>query len=156
IRGNRRGVHVDDAPQRVVGVEMAAAGLARLAMARRVLAVGEDPVGALRYLHALGLPQGESVDRRGRPGPAGIAMAVAHRDGLASDFEMDRAAEAASLEGVLGVRMVVRVNVLGGSHGDRPFWIDGNASIRAPLRLLFTQTPRILIETPWKLSAALY
>jgi hypothetical protein len=58
---------------------------------REMFGTGRDP-------HRFRLPQAEGVDRTARPGAAGIAVAIAHRLGRASDLDLDRSAKAFSFK----------------------------------------------------------
>jgi hypothetical protein len=60
-------------------------------------AVRADIFGSLRDLHRIGFPQREGVDRRSRPGSAGLAMAIVHYGWLTGHREANRAAKAAFL-----------------------------------------------------------
>src|SRR4051794_1184961 len=53
-----------------------------------------EKLRSLRDPHILGLPQGEGIHRRRRPGSAGTAMAVAHRLGPACHRDLHGPAEA--------------------------------------------------------------
>ena len=97
-RRDRRGVHVDQAPLRVARQHVAAAGLAPLAIAPVVLVVLADPVGSLRDLDCLVLPERERVDGPGRPASAGNAVAEAGALGIAFDDDLDSAAVARAFE----------------------------------------------------------
>src|SRR6185436_18348973 len=85
---------VDQVPRRMVGEEVAAALPAPLAPAVRRLVVLADTRGTFRDLDGGRLPQRESIDRAGRPTPAGLTMAVAHACGLAGDAELHGSAGA--------------------------------------------------------------
>src|SRR5471030_2022005 len=91
---DRGGVHVDQPERRMVGHNMTAAGLAVLALAPRGPRECRNLILSLRDIHRVRLPEAEGVDRAGRPGAAGLAMAIAHRLGRAFDFDLDRAAKA--------------------------------------------------------------
>ena len=77
--------------------EMAAAGPAPLAIALRRLVVGSDLLRALCDTDRFGLSERECVDRRCRPVPARLAMAIAHGGGLAGDCQLYGTAEAAAV-----------------------------------------------------------
>src|SRR5882672_7468064 len=109
-----------------------AAGPPPRPMASRRLGEATNLVRAARDAQRLRLPERESIDRPGRPRPAGLAMAIAHRRGLAGHGELDRTAEAAAL-----VHLVVHV------------FSFRAASMRRPGGAAFTGTPRFLTETPW-------
>src|ERR1700722_8770402 len=94
---DRGGVHVDQIERRMVGHNMTAAGLAVLALAPRGLRERRDMIPSLRDFHRVWLPEAEGVDRAGRPGAAGLAMAIAHRLRRAFDFDLDCAAKTAPL-----------------------------------------------------------
>ncbi|CCD91473.1 hypothetical protein BRAO375_1550024 [Bradyrhizobium sp. ORS 375] len=96
-RRDRRGIDVDHAERRMVGHQVPAAFGAVFAVAHVGLVIGADRLRALRHAHVGGLPQGEGVNRAGRPRAAGRAMAIAHRLRLAIGLELDRAAEAFAL-----------------------------------------------------------
>src|SRR5258706_12800805 len=72
---------------------MAAALRAPLAIADGRLVIGADARRAVRHFESLGFPQREGIDRAGRPVPAGIAVAVAHRYRFARDLEPHFAAK---------------------------------------------------------------
>src|SRR5881397_1410322 len=74
--------------------QMAAAGLAPLAVAPLVRVVLADLVFSLGHLDRLGLPERECVDRAGGPAPARLAMAVAGALRIPRDFNRDGAAVA--------------------------------------------------------------
>ena len=93
--GDDRRVDVDEPPLRVVGHEVAAAGLAPLPVTVGALAEGADLVGPLQDLDAGRGPQRESVDRARAPQPARVAMAVAHPGRLAADGQLHRSAKTA-------------------------------------------------------------
>jgi len=90
-------VNVDQAPDRVLVVQMAAAALAPFAETACRLVVGDDVLGALGDLDRVWLPQSERVDGPGRPGAARFAMAITHCGGITADAQLNRAAEAAAL-----------------------------------------------------------
>src|SRR6516164_4099817 len=96
-RRYRRRIDVDQAEWRMVGHEVAATALAKLTVARFRLHELADVLGALGHAHVLRLPQSESGDRRGRPGTAGRAMAVAHCFSRAGHLDFHGAAEALAL-----------------------------------------------------------
>src|SRR5687768_6272481 len=81
--------------------QVPAAGLAPLANAARRLAVAADVLGAGGDLHGAGAPQRKGIDGAGRPMAARLAMAIAHRHGLAGDDERNGAAKAAAFVGLL-------------------------------------------------------
>src|SRR5262249_49646224 len=91
---NGCGIDVCEAERRVAGHDMSAAFRAELPVALFRLLEVADELRALRDLHVLGLPQGEGIHRARRPGSAGCAVAVAHPQGRALHFDLDRAAEA--------------------------------------------------------------
>jgi hypothetical protein len=78
---------------------MAAAQLAELAVGIFGLVKGSDIGFAFGDPHAVGLPQAEGIDRRGRPGLAVVAMTVSRKHRLARRLQLDGAAKAAGLVG---------------------------------------------------------
>src|SRR6187549_69144 len=93
--------------------DMASTGLAPFAVTERRFAVRADVFCSLRDVYRIWFPQREGVDRRSRPGSAGLTMAIAHGGRLTADREANRAAKAASL---------VHVPV---AHGVSPWWCAG-------------------------------
>src|SRR5258706_15666277 len=93
-----RGIDIDHVPHRVSGHDMPAAATAELAVAAIGLVIGADLVGTFCHLHRGGLPQGEGIDGGRRPGPAGFAMAIAHRLGRTGGAYFHRPAKASSRE----------------------------------------------------------
>src|SRR2546426_9081921 len=61
IARDRCGVYVDQPPQRVIGQQVSAAGLAELAVALFGLVVDANAVLALGDLHRVGFPEAECV-----------------------------------------------------------------------------------------------
>src|ERR1700733_1767352 len=100
--------------------DVAAAGLAPLAIALRRLTARSNIFFTPRNLHAFRLPQGEGVYRCSRPVTAGIAMAITHTCGLAGHRELDSPTETTSIVGLWTVHdaspnrqiMVVRQRLL--------------------------------------------
>lgn len=91
---DRRGEDIHHVQGRVAGHQVAAAEAAVLPLAHRGLGIGRHVLAALGHQYGFGRPEAEGVDRPARPGPAGTAVAVAHRIGCAGDGDLDGAAEA--------------------------------------------------------------
>src|SRR6185312_7899264 len=92
-----RGVDVDERERRMGGHQVAAALGAIAPQAEVRLLEGREMLAALGDANVLGIPQRECIDGPGGPRAARRAMAVTHGDGCAGGFELDCAAEAASL-----------------------------------------------------------
>jgi len=90
-------IHVGEPPRGMFGEDVATTSCAPLALTQRRLAVRADILGSLCYLHRVGFSQREGIDRRSRPGSAGLAMAIPHCGWLTADREANRATKAASL-----------------------------------------------------------
>src|SRR5262249_18849527 len=84
-------------PDRMLGHQVAATGLAELPEALLGLVIDADVVLAFREAHRVGLPEAECVDRPRGPRAARVAMTVALGDRLSGHAEADGSAEAASL-----------------------------------------------------------
>src|SRR5688572_12347228 len=78
------------------GHDMAAAALAKAPQASLGFLEFAQLIGALHHLEVIRAPEREGIDRSSGPGPAGAAMAKAHRDRLALKLDPDRPAEALS------------------------------------------------------------
>src|SRR5262245_26376634 len=106
---NRSGIDIDEIPARMQREQVAPAGLAPAAMAVVRLAEGADLLRSVGNLHCIRLPEGEGVDRAGRPAPARPAVAIPHRGRLAADGEPNGAAEAAPFVDLVVVHGFLRV-----------------------------------------------
>jgi hypothetical protein len=91
------GIDIDQPHAGVFRHDMPAADLAVLAIGILGLVEGPDIGLAFDDPHAARRPQAEGVDRRGRPGLAVAAMAIAREGRLARDLDLDRAAKATGL-----------------------------------------------------------
>src|SRR5206468_1534778 len=78
----------------MLGKNVAAAGLAPLAVALRRLFIGADVFCAGGDAQRVRLPKRECVDRSCGPMSTRVAMAIAHRDRFSADRELDRPAKA--------------------------------------------------------------
>src|SRR5712692_10408950 len=76
---DRGRIDVHQTQRRVVGHQMTAASLAKLAVARLRFHEPGEKLCTFCDTDVLRLPQGEGVHGRRRPGPAGAAMAITHR-----------------------------------------------------------------------------
>src|SRR5262245_7099184 len=83
--------------------QMAAAGLAPLAIAPLGLVVLADLVFPLGHRDGLGFPERERVDRTGGPAPTGGAMAIAGGHRIAADLDGHSTAQALPFEGLLNL-----------------------------------------------------
>src|SRR5699024_7421190 len=92
--GQDGGIDIHEVAWHVVGQDMAAAAGAKAAIAVPALVVAAEQFLASGHLDLLRLPEREGIDRPGAPGPAVIAMAVAHGEGCAACGDFDGAAEA--------------------------------------------------------------
>src|SRR5215467_313079 len=81
------GVDVDKPPKRMIGQQVTAAFRTVLSAASFGFHETAHKFGARGDLDVLWFPQSERIDRRGRPGPTGIAMAITHR--LRSAIHLD-------------------------------------------------------------------
>jgi len=93
----RRGINVHHAQRWMVGHEMTAAFCAVLPVVHARFHEVADQTGARRDRDVFGLPQGESIHRRGRPRSARIAMAIPHCLRRSVHFDFDSSAEAAPM-----------------------------------------------------------
>src|SRR5688572_23078478 len=80
----------------MVGHQVSAAFRAVLPLAERRLLEGGHLLRPCGNPHRLGLPEAESVHRSAGPGPAGLAMTIAHCLWFAGHLQLDSTAEAAS------------------------------------------------------------
>lgn len=91
-------IDVDQAQRRMTVYEMATAFRAVLAVAHPCLHEVPDKPGPLFDLQVLRLPQGEGIHRRGRPGSARAAMAIAHCHRRSIHLDMRGTTEALALK----------------------------------------------------------
>jgi hypothetical protein len=97
---DNRCIDIRQFPVRMVREEMPAAGLAPLSQAPVGPVVLPDVGISLGNLHLVWRPQGERIDRPGRPFPAGTAVAVAHRSRFTGYRKFNRTAKTLSLVGL--------------------------------------------------------
>ena len=95
-RGDRCGEHIHETYGRMIGHEVSAAFGAILPLAEWRLLEGSHTLRSCGNPHRLGLPEAEGVHRSARPGPAGLAMTIAHRLRFSGCNQLDGTAEAAS------------------------------------------------------------
>lgn len=82
----------------MLGEKVAATCLAPLAKALWRFVIRSNVVRSAGDMQRFGFPQGEGVDRPGRPAPARLTMAIPNACGRPRDGELDRATKAAAFK----------------------------------------------------------
>ena len=124
-------IYVGESPRRMFRKDVATTSCAPLTITQRRRAVRADVLGSLYDLHRVGFPQREGVDRRSRPGSAGLAMAVVHCGRLTGHGE----ATAPQKQLPWYTFPLLMVDLLGGVRLSDRFWHCDGSLLSPPSRI---------------------